>query len=76
MPNVLNERGCIEYYPAVDVESGIAIQSKDGLVVTILEKWESLDALRAHIKIPHMLEYREEVKHIVEDMNLKILKKA
>ncbi len=76
MPNVLNERGCIEYYPTVDVESGIAIQSKDELVVTILEKWESLDALRAHIKTPHMLEYREEVKHIVEDMNLKILKKT
>ncbi|MEE8416677.1 MAG: antibiotic biosynthesis monooxygenase, partial [Desulfobacterales bacterium] len=22
MPNVLNEKGCIEYYPTVDVESG------------------------------------------------------
>jgi quinol monooxygenase YgiN len=48
----------------------------DKNVVTIIEKWESLHALRDHLNTPHMLTYRERVKDIVEGTSLKVLKEA
>src|SRR5690349_7592768 len=59
VPQVLAEAGCLEYGPTVDVASGIPIQEppRDN-VVTVVEKWQDLDALRAHLNAPHMGEYR------------------
>ena len=63
VPNVLAEKGCIAYSPAVDVESGIPVQvDLRPDVVTLIESWESLEDLRVHLKSPHMLAYREKVK--------------
>ena len=76
VPNVTEERGCIEYFPAVDIDADLPPQSLDENVVTIIEKWESLEALRAHLITPHMLAYREKVKDIVEVTSLKVLKEA
>ena len=76
VPNVLAEEGCIDYYPTVDADSGMAVQEKDAQVVTIVEKWESLEALQAHSKAPHMVRFRESVKDIVEGTTLKVLKTA
>lgn len=74
IPNVLAENGCIAYAPAMDVESGIPAQDnlrKD--TVVILEKWESLDSLKAHLNAPHMANYREKVKDLVKNVELQIL---
>lgn len=76
VPAVRAEAGCIAYAPAVDVDSGIEAQSKDPLIVTVIEKWDSLDALHAHLKAPHMLSYRERVKDIVAGVSLKVLAEA
>lgn len=76
LPAVHAENGCLEYYPAIDIESGIAVQRTDADTVTIIEKWESLDALRAHLTAPHMLSYRERVKDIVEGSSLTIVEPA
>lgn len=73
VPAVLAEDGCIEYMPTLDVESGIPVQQSDPAVVTICEKWESLEHLKAHLTAPHMLAYREKVAHIVEGTTLKVL---
>ena len=75
--NVLAEKGCIAYVPAVDVESGIPVQvdlRPDG--VTLIEVWESLADLQAHLKSPHMLTYREKVKDIVRNISLHVLAPA
>jgi quinol monooxygenase YgiN len=48
----------------------------DDNVVTIIERWESLEALRDHLEAPHMLAYREKVKNIVTGLSLKVLKEA
>jgi quinol monooxygenase YgiN len=71
------EAGCLEYGPAVDVPSGIASQVplRDN-VVTVVEKWQNLDALRAHATAPHMLEYRSRVKDLVVRVQLQILEPA
>jgi len=76
VPNVLEEDGCIEYLPTVDADSGLEPQIKDKNVVTIVEKWENLEALKTHLKAPHMLEYKEKTGDMVEDVELKVLKKA
>jgi len=73
---VRKEKGCIEYSPTVDIDSGLPVQKLDKNIVTILEKWENVEALRAHLKTPHMLAYREKVKDIVEELSIKVLKEA
>ncbi len=74
--HVLKEKGCLEYVPTIDVPTGLPPQEMNGNIVTIIEKWESLEDLRAHLSAPHMLAYHENVKDIVEKVALKVLKKA
>ena len=76
VPSVLDEDGCISYYPARDIDTGLASQQLDPHRVTVVEKWESLDALHAHLKAPHMLAYREAVKDYVESVTLRVVQKA
>ncbi len=76
VPSVLQEDGCIEYLPAVDVDARLASQQLDENVVTVIEKWESLEALHAHLQSPHMVAYKEKVKDIVTDVSLKVLREA
>ena len=77
VPDVRAERGCIEYGPAVDLETAIGGQPtvrED--VVTVIEKWESVEALQNHLAAPHMLRYRERVKHIVAGVEIRVLEPA
>ena len=74
VPKVHAEQGCLAYGPAIDVDSGISVQIplRDN-VVTVIEQWSDLDALKAHISAPHMEEYKENVKDIVVGLDLQIL---
>jgi quinol monooxygenase YgiN len=76
MPVVRKEKGCIEYVPTVDVDSKLPPQVLDKNCVTLLERWESLEALHAHLGAPHMLAYREIVKDLVESVTLKVLQEV
>ncbi len=77
VPLVRAEAGCLEYGPAVDVPTGLASQGppRDD-VVTVVEKWEGLDALKAHLAAAHMAEYRTRVKHLVVKVTLQVLQPA
>ncbi len=56
MPAVHAEQGCLEYAPAIDAEgAGQDRFGPDSFVV--IEKWASLDALKAHAASPHMAAY-------------------
>ncbi len=74
--HVKAEEGCIDYAPTVDIITDIPPQIMDENVVTIIEKWESLEALKTHLTAPHMLSYREKVKDIVENVSIKVLQEA
>ncbi len=77
VPNVRAEKGCIRYEPTIDVNSGIPAQGElRPNVVTVVEAWESLDALHAHLKAPHMQDYREKVKDYVKQVGLQVLEPA
>ncbi len=77
LPLVRDEEGCLEYGPTVDVPTDIAAQIPlRNDVATIVEKWESLEALKVHLTAPHMLEYRQRVKDLVQSVTLQILEPA
>ena len=74
VPLVRAEVGCVDYGPTIDLPSGIAVQIPPRPnVATIVEKWESLDALRAHLAAPHMADYRVRVKDLVAGVQLQVL---
>jgi quinol monooxygenase YgiN len=76
MAMVRKERGCIEYFPAIDIQTNLPAQTLDKNVITIIEKWENPEALYDHLVSAHMLAYREKVKDIVVETSVKILKEA
>jgi len=76
VPNVLEEKGCIEYVPTIDVPAGLPPQELNNNVVTIIEKWDSLEDLQTHLLTPHMLAYKEKVKDLVDKVSLKVLGEA
>lgn len=76
MPNVLKEQGCIEYLPTIDVPTGLPPQDLNEHGVTVVERWACLGDLRAHLSSRHMLAYGKQVKDLVENTSLKILRDA
>jgi quinol monooxygenase YgiN len=75
VPKVKAEDGCLAYQPAIDVDSGLPAQGPIRPdVVTLVEAWQSLDALLAHLKSTHMAAYREAVKDFVLDLKVQVLK--
>ena len=52
IPTVREEQGCIEYGVAVDVAQADPAFGPDTYVV--IEKWESMETLKAHSVAPHM----------------------
>lgn len=76
VPTVLQEDGCVQYTPTIDVDINQSVQQLDENIVTIVEKWESVPALQAHLVAPHMEAYRETVKDLVVSASLKVLEDA
>ncbi len=77
VPAVLKEDGCIAYGPTVDLPTGLPPQVPlRADVVTIVEAWRDLPALRAHLIAPHMGEYRARVKELVVGAQLQVLEPA
>jgi len=76
VPNVLAEDGCLGYVPTVDIDSGLSVQERDADTVTIVEAWESVEALHAHLKAPHMAAYKEATKDMVEGVGLRVVEPA
>lgn len=77
VPHVLAEDGCLEYGPAIDLETTLPAQDdpRENTVV-VVEKWDSIEALEAHLIAPHMLAYRAQVKDMVQKVQLQVLEPA
>jgi quinol monooxygenase YgiN len=65
---VRREKGCIRFAAGVDLETGFPPQTMEKNVVTFLETWENLDALKAHNGSPHVQAHAERSKDLVEEM--------
>jgi len=77
VPAVRAEQGCIEYGAAVDADNALAFQTKWGPdTFLVIEKWDSMDALRAHAAAPHMAAYGAKVKDLIAGRVIHILSPA
>ena len=77
IPNVHAEDGCIEYGPTIDAEGVGGIQTEIGPnSFIVIEKWKSLDHLKAHAAAPHMAEYAAKVKDMLESRVIYVLSPA
>jgi quinol monooxygenase YgiN len=77
VPAVRAEQGCIEYGAAVDADPALSIQTKCGPdTFLVVEKWESMDALKAHAAAPHMAAYGAKTKEFIASRVIHILQPA
>jgi quinol monooxygenase YgiN len=77
VPAVHAEAGCIEYGPATDAEGVGSFQTKFGAdTFLVLEKWESLDHLKAHGASPHMAAYGAKTKDLIACRFIHVLSHA
>ena len=77
VPAVRAEQGCIEYGAAIDAEPALPIQTKYGAdAFVVVEKWESMDALKAHAAAPHMKEYGAKTKDLLASRVIHVLAPA
>ena len=77
MPAVHAEEGCIEYVPVTDAAQGGASQTPLGPdTFCVIEKWASMEALRAHSAAPHMGAYAAKVKSMLASRTIHVLAPA
>ena len=77
VPAVRAEQGCIEYGAAIDAENALPFQTKWGAdSFLVIEKWESMDSLKAHAAAPHMAAYGAKTKALIASRVIHILSPA
>ena len=74
VPAVRAEKGCIEYQATIDTEGVGSLQARFGEdTFVVVEKWESLDALKAHAAAPHMAAYAAKTKDMIAGRAVHVL---
>ncbi|AFJ45684.1 putative quinol monooxygenase [Shimwellia blattae] len=75
-PTVLKEAGCHGYTALVDHDSNAEFQATAVDSIMMVEKWESVAHLQAHLQTPHMKAFSEATKDDVLDLHIRILEEA
>jgi quinol monooxygenase YgiN len=74
VPAVRAEKGCIEYGAAIDAEGAPSFQTRYGAdTFLVVEKWESVEALKAHAAAPHMAAYGAQTRDMIASRVIHIL---
>jgi len=74
VPLVHAEKGCVEYVPVTDANDGGKSQTELGPdTFMVVEKWESMEDLKAHAASDHMVAYGKSAAHMVADRVIHIL---
>ena len=77
VPAVRAEDGCIEYGAAIDAEGVGSLQTPFGDdTFVVVEKWQSLAALKAHAAAPHMAAYGAKTKDMIASRVIHVLSPA
>lgn len=77
MPAVHAEKGCVEYGPVIDAPDMGPIQTEFGPdTFVVIEKWETVDDLKAHAAAPHMAAYAAKVKDLLANRVIHVLTDA
>ncbi len=74
LPQVRAEAGCVSYAPSIDAPTDIERQAPaEDNVVTVIEQWQSVEHLKAHLAAVHMSQFRAKAGDLVESVELRIL---
>ena len=74
VPAVRAEEGCIEYGAVVDAEGLGGFQTKFGPdTFVVIEKWASVDAVKAHAATPHMTAYATKTRPMIASRIIHVL---
>jgi len=74
VPLVHAESGCIEYQPVTDADDAGSNQAPLGPdTFVVVEKWESMDQLKAHSASAHMAEFGKAVGELMADRKVHVL---
>ena len=74
VPLVRAEAGCLEYTPAIDADTGWTTQRQIGPnSLMVIERWETLEALKAHDVAPHMQAYRAKATPFIRGGEIRVL---
>ena len=77
VPAVHAEDGCVEYGAVVDCANAASFAAAYGPdTFVVIEKWASLDHLKAHAAAPHMKAYAEKNKDLLADRKVHIMSPA
>jgi quinol monooxygenase YgiN len=73
-PLVLQEKGCLAYEYTREVPSPLGIQEPlETNRITLIERWESLEALQAHLEAPHMKQAGPRMKDLRSSVTARVL---
>ena len=71
---VRQQKGCMEYMATIDADDAGALQTKFGDdTFVVVEKWESLGALKDHAASPHMAAYAQKTKDLIASRVIHVL---
>lgn len=73
---VRQEAGCLDYFPAQDIRTGLEAQSFDPDCVTIMERWSSRQALESHLRSGHMRGFQDRIKGLVRNLEMSIVEEV
>ncbi|MDY0971450.1 putative quinol monooxygenase [Siccibacter turicensis] len=76
IPAVLQEAGCHGYAPLIDHPAQVSFQTTNPDSIMMLEQWESVAHLEAHLQTPHIKAWSEAVKGDVLETHIRILEKG
>ena len=74
LPLVHKEKGCIEYQPVTDMDGASTSQALLGEdAYMVIEKWDSMEDVRAHAASDHMARFQQKAGHLVANRKVHIL---
>lgn len=76
IPAVLKEEGCHGYAPMVDTAAGVSFQTTAPDSIIMVEQWETVAHLEAHLQTPHMKAWGDVVKGNVLETHIRILEQG
>ena len=76
IPTVLKEEGCHGYAPMVDAATSASFQATAPDSIIMVEQWETVAHLEAHLQTAHMKAWSDAVKGDVLETHIRILEQG
>ena len=76
IPTVLEEAGCHGYAPMVDAATDASFQATAPDSIIMVEQWETVAHLEAHLQTAHMKAWSDAVKGDVLETHIRILEQG